>query len=400
MTRRRGKSPAINASVAGTAGNAGLPNLAGRWSMNITWQRGDIFGEVEATATINLDLGEINMEVQSKDSDSRTLFARYGREATGNPVLHYMYEVEPKFLSVNNDSSYKGAAILRYYEASDELRGNYWTSQLSKGHFTLRRWPQVDEGNTASERVDVLLITAIQIEFEAAKDAFTADSANCDGVREWILREDADTSHFAGTFFSNDRQLFTIMLAKPTRMGSNRTGTLATMLAERLRPKCLVMCGVCAGNPADLALGDVVVSELTYQYDEGKIDQEGFTGDHRQSPVSFDWLRAAEALTAEAMPSYGHPTDADARFWIIERLYGGSDPRNHPARDVLPKALPVITGVRGWYGAPRGSVAQPAWQHRRASARQHRYAAARGCSRRARAAAPSGHGRAIRTGSR
>src|SRR3546814_2489252 len=26
--------------------------------------------------------------------------------------------------------------------------------------------------------------------------------------------------------------------------------------------------------------------------------------------------------------------------------------------DVLPKALPVITGVRGWYGAPRGGVAQ------------------------------------------
>ncbi|MBB3349885.1 hypothetical protein FHY02_004376, partial [Sphingomonas sp. BK069] len=31
--------------------------------------------------------------------------------------------------------------------------------------------------------------------------------------------------------------------------------------------------------------------------------------------------------------------------------------------DVLPKALPVITGVRGYYGAPRGGVAQPAWQH-------------------------------------
>ena len=68
--------------------------------------------------------------------------------------------------------------------------------------------------------------------------------------------------------------------------------------------------------------------------------------------------------------------------------------------DVLPKALPVITGVLGWYGAPRGGVAQPAWQHRRASARQHRYAAAHGCSRLARAAAPSEHGRATRTASR
>src|SRR3546814_9538240 len=46
--------------------------------------------------------------------------------------------------------------------------------------------------------------------------------------------------------------------------------------------------------------------------------------------------------------------------------------------DVLPKPIPVITGVRGWYGAARGGVAQPAWQHRRASARQHPYAAAHG----------------------
>ena len=68
--------------------------------------------------------------------------------------------------------------------------------------------------------------------------------------------------------------------------------------------------------------------------------------------------------------------------------------------DVLPKALPVITGVRGWYGAPRGGVAQPAWQHRRASARLFRYAVAHGCSRRATTAAPSGHDRATRTASR
>src|SRR3546814_1141950 len=38
--------------------------------------------------------------------------------------------------------------------------------------------------------------------------------------------------------------------------------------------------------------------------------------------------------------------------------------------DVLPKALPVITGVRGWYGAPSAGVAQPAWQNRRASDRR------------------------------
>ena len=48
--------------------------------------------------------------------------------------------------------------------------------------------------------------------------------------------------------------------------------------------------------------------------------------------------------------------------------------------DVLPFSPPVITGVRGWYGARRGGVAQPAWQHRRALARLSHYAVAHCCT--------------------
>ncbi|MDB5662224.1 MAG: hypothetical protein JWN59_562 [Sphingomonas bacterium] len=68
--------------------------------------------------------------------------------------------------------------------------------------------------------------------------------------------------------------------------------------------------------------------------------------------------------------------------------------------DVLPFSPPGKTIVRGCHGAHRGGCAQPAWQHRRASARLSRYAVARGCSRLARAAAPSGRDRATRTASR
>lgn len=299
--------------------------------MSISWQRGEKSGEVDATAIIRSAPGGISMEVQSKDSDSHTLFAHYGRHRSGGPTLHYMYQVDPKFLSVDNDGVYNGAAILRFDEFGDELRGNYWTSQLSKGHFTLRRRPPKDSVIVKAEQIDVLLITAIEEEFAAAKNAFEATDLTRDGVCTWTPREDGNIAFLAGIFHFNGRPLFSIALARPTRMGANRTGALATTLTERLRPKCLVMCGVCAGNPSDLALGDVVVSELAYQYDEGKVDKKRFVGDHRQSPVSFDWLRAANALDPKDMPSYGPPADADARFWILERLHGGSDPKKHPA---------------------------------------------------------------------
>lgn len=33
------------------------------------------------------------------------------------------------------------------------------------------------------------------------------------------------------------------------------------MLLHELAPRALAMCGVCAGNPTDVALGDVIIAE-------------------------------------------------------------------------------------------------------------------------------------------
>ncbi|MEO6153649.1 MAG: site-specific DNA-methyltransferase [Croceibacterium sp.] len=71
-----------------------------------------------------------------------------------------------------------------------------------------------------------------------------------------------------------------------------------------------------------------------------------------------------------------------------------------PIDDVLPFSHPLISRVLGCQDALAGGVAQPAWQHRRASARLSRYAAAHGCSRRASCAAPTAHGSKMRTASR
>ena len=183
------------------------------------------------------------------------------------------------------------------------------------------------------EYVDVVLVAAIAEEFTAAKEAFSASQSNSFGVLEWIEKREVDGAPYTtGIFHHDGRPLFSIGLAVPTRMGGIRTSSLSSVLAERLQPKCLVMCGVCAGNPADLALGDVVISELAYQYDEGKRESDGFVGDHRQSPISPGWLNAAQRLSPQGLPSYGAPTAQDARFWLLERLYNGNDPRKHPAR--------------------------------------------------------------------
>ncbi|GAA5035700.1 phosphorylase family protein [Streptomyces siamensis] len=183
------------------------------------------------------------------------------------------------------------------------------------------------------DAVDALIITALKEEYEAARSAGLAGYAGHPGVATWEEREpDSLTPFLVGTYVLADGSRMTLALARPTRMGATATAPVVSTLVERLRPRCLAMCGVCAGNPADAALGDVVVAELAYAYDEGKRTQDGFEGDHRQIPAPDGWVRVAQDMETTDLPSFGEASSYEARIWLMERLYAGEDPRRHPAR--------------------------------------------------------------------
>ena len=310
-----------------------FPTVSGTWKMEIHWQRGDQTGKVDATAIIRQSDWGIDMQVYSIGSDSRTILARAGREMSGRPVIHYMYEVEPKAMWSDAVNPYKGAAILRLNEHTDELSGNYWTSQLSKGFFKLNRESQAALSGPRGDSVDVLLMTAIADEFAEARAVFSTHIGLSEGVREWSSQKTTfNDDYLVGSFFVGGEARFRIALAKPNRMGSVSTSPVATNLANYLRPKCLVMCGVCAGNPSDVELGDLIVSELAYQYDEGKREPDVFLGDIRQARISKEWHAAAQSLDPRDLPSFGHPDHEERKLWLMHKLYQGLDPRVLPAR--------------------------------------------------------------------
>lgn len=309
-----------------------FPDVSGKWELEIHWVRDHSEGRLNAEAFVRQDEFGIVMTVRSEGSDSHTLLVQSGRDASGDPILYYMYEVEPRATHSDASGPYKGAAVLRYYGHGEELSGNYWTSQRTSGRFKLLRKPDPAEA-TMSDTTDVLLITALTEEYNAAKQAFSANELEGDGVRSWTELEAApNLPHERGVFYHQGGALFSISIARPSRMGGIETGQFAGRLAERLQPNCMVMCGVCAGNPKNLALGDVVVSELAFQYDEGKRESDEFIGDHRQSLVSEAWQRAAESLRPESLPSFGRPSPRDARYWLLERVHAGDNPKEHPAR--------------------------------------------------------------------
>jgi hypothetical protein len=123
--------PALNQSL--------FPNIEGKWKMIIHWQRGEHTGQVAATAVIRQTLLKLSMEVFSEGSESETLVALPRRDPeSGRPLLYYVYRVVPKAGKSDAGHAYEGSALLKLAD-KNTLSGNYFTSQSTRGRFSLTR---------------------------------------------------------------------------------------------------------------------------------------------------------------------------------------------------------------------------------------------------------------------
>lgn len=177
-----------------------------------------------------------------------------------------------------------------------------------------------------TDRVDILIVNALKMELDAVDAVLTGLGVSLDSGKKHGIPYRVGILPTGG----GPRR---IALARPTRMGAVPVATTASGLVPELRPTCLAMSGVCAGNPDDVALGDVIVAETAYAYDEGKRTTAGFDGDHRQVPLSDSWQRLAQELSLDGLSTFGSPTEEARRDWLLDQLAGGSDPVRHPARE-------------------------------------------------------------------
>lgn len=129
-----------------TLTNEFFPDLNGKWQMTIHWSGADkdgkpIGGIVNAVAYIKQNFLHMSMEVQSEDSDSETLMAKPKKDPeSGRPLVYYIYRVVPKNKHAEPAPSYEGAAVLKFNGTQcAQLSGNYFTSKMRQGFFTLER---------------------------------------------------------------------------------------------------------------------------------------------------------------------------------------------------------------------------------------------------------------------
>ncbi len=212
-----------------------------------------------------------------------------------------------------------------------------------------------------SRVIDILIITALREEYaqvlEVRVGAFPGSSWQ---VRTGPLGHDVAFRVFA----AEDGQPLQVAVTWATDMGGVATAGLAERLIAEYRPRCLAMCGVCAGRRGDTTIGDVIVADRVWMYDAGKLkveyNAEGkpverIQGDITTYNLRADWKKAAQSfhVPPDIVASWGPrpvPTDMQA-YWILEQLVKGEDPRKHPEKkSTVPNWGQVLELVwkKGW----------------------------------------------------
>lgn len=179
---------------------------------------------------------------------------------------------------------------------------------------------------------DVVVVTALPEEFDAVIEAASQGYGDDPGVQEWTEFDADDYPYSYGVYRRTHRTPITMAVATAERMGSDATSPIAVALCERLSPACLAMAGVCAGNPGDVALGDVVIAERAYNYQLGKLTESGFLAETITLSLTKPWKLAADKMRSDDLRSFGKATEQEAKIWVLERLLAGDDPRRHPAQ--------------------------------------------------------------------
>jgi len=183
--------------------------------------------------------------------------------------------------------------------------------------------------------VDILLITAAEGEDDAVRGV--DDGA----LGSWTKIPGPDGYGFdiwGRQYQTPDGGTIHIALTRPFQTGVEASGNAAGRLVDFFKPRCLAMCGVCAGRPDWTNLGDVIVADRLWRYDVGELlnatpgAKPAFKPDVLQYPFRPQWKQAAEKFEPptreKLLKQRPRPRDLQA-LWLLKQLLDTQDPLAH-----------------------------------------------------------------------
>lgn len=196
--------------------------------------------------------------------------------------------------------------------------------------------PHVDK----TTPVDVVIFTAVKSELDAVLAVGTKDG------EAWLELRDLGGFRYYRREIRRARDSFVVAAAWIGEMGGRSTAIRAQQLLTELSPSCLAMCGICAGDRNKVALGDIIVADRLFAWDEGKRiaepgKEEAFYHSLRSFDLEATWRMDAAFLGDEldlAKWSKGRPpSKTSQRNWFLFTLAAfeakqGPGPAAHPDR--------------------------------------------------------------------
>jgi nucleoside phosphorylase len=147
-------------------------------------------------------------------------------------------------------------------------------------------------------RADVVILTAIKLELDAVRKV----EAGAVAGSSWEEAPGPSGLPVAYRRFAGkgDRPLRVAVALAPDMGATAVVNTLLPLVAA-LRPRCVAMCGVCAGRRGKVALGDVIAADRVYYHDTGKQLPGRVEQDLTTYKLRDDWKVALERMDPVAL---------------------------------------------------------------------------------------------------
>jgi len=163
----------------------------------------------------------------------------------------------------------------------------------------------VSASRVSARVVDVVFLVAITLEYQAA---LQVDAGAAPGSR-WEEEPGPNGLPVAfRSFQGRGRRPLRVAVARAGDMGAVAATNALIPLVQAYRPRCVAMCGVCAGRPGKTNLGDVIAAERLFFHDTGKqlpgdVQQDLRTSMRRSCPASMICSRRGTRTCRRTSPA-------------------------------------------------------------------------------------------------
>lgn len=146
--------------------------------------------------------------------------------------------------------------IVEYSEMQDE-----WIGQLKNCAAYIKNQISESKDQKKIYGVDVAIVCALQSETRAVLGL------------EWnwgVSRPIDDVLFVRDGWFLHEGKKVSVVAATAPRMGMVSSAILASRIIEKIRPKIITMCGICAGVKEKVSIGDVLFADVSWDFQSGK----------------------------------------------------------------------------------------------------------------------------------